>query len=111
MKQNICTMISNRCSYARAKSLLDDLNDKFHLTVLITGNILHGDMEEMRKEIHKKYFAVELNCPSETNTKEGMTCYSLEIANKVWDRLCRKKPAALVLWADRFELLPVATVS
>jgi len=91
--------------------LLDALDKEFHLTVLITGNLITGDMDELRKEIHKKYYAVELNAPSETNTLEGMTCNALEVGQKVWDRFCKKKPDALVLWADRFELLPVALVA
>jgi UDP-hydrolysing UDP-N-acetyl-D-glucosamine 2-epimerase len=111
MKNNITFFLSNRCSYARSKVLLDELNDKFHLTVLITGNILNEGMDGIYEELHKKYNTIDLITVADTNSKQGMASCSIELSALVLDRFNRKKPDAVVLWADRFELLPVALIA
>jgi len=108
--KNIFYFLSNRCSYERSKVLLEKLNDNFDLTILLSGSLTSSGFDDIKKEIYSKYKVRTIDLECSTHTVDGMTEYSVLLASRVYDEIKRKKPELMILWADRFELLPVAMV-
>lgn len=103
--------LSNRCSYARSKILLHKLDREFNLSIIMAGALTSDGFEEIRDEIKNNFNTYPIDIKVDTNTLDGMAYYSVMLADKVCDILIRHRPDAIVLWADRFELLPVAMIA
>lgn len=91
--------------------MLEELNKSFHLVILITGGLLEEACEEARAELHNTYNTIELDCGRADNTLEGMGAIAGRLYRQVLDHFTRLRPDCVILWADRYELLPVASAS
>ena len=108
--KSIYYFLSNRCSYERSKILLDKINEEFDLSVIISGALSTEAYKDLEEEITKTYNTVNIRVNCYTNTLEDMAAYSAQLSMKMWDILMARRPDMVILWADRFELLPVAMV-
>jgi UDP-hydrolysing UDP-N-acetyl-D-glucosamine 2-epimerase len=106
--KKLAFFLSNRCSYERAKVLIEKLDNEFDLTLYITSGLLEDS--NLTQEIHDKYTAIELEVNGIDGTLSGMVTFSHRLMRHIQDCLERNRPDGMILWADRFELLPVATV-
>lgn len=105
----ITCFLSNRASYFRQKPLLLKMKEEFDLTLLLTSSLLNVNQNNVFRDIISETFECHaITLRSYEGTLGSMAISSAELSYSAAIYLSREKPDALMLIADRFELLPVA---
>jgi UDP-hydrolysing UDP-N-acetyl-D-glucosamine 2-epimerase len=105
--KKIVYFLSNRCSYYRSSTLLKELNKTYELTLILSGALLKDEFQDTYIEIKKEFRSIDIACLSD-GSLETMAKSSVGIGEQAVKHLLELKPDCLILWADRYELLPVA---
>lgn len=111
MKKVIC-LISNRASYFRQKSLLLEMKKEFKLTLVACSSVLYKEHRNTLEDIKEHFKTITLKSSYDYNGTQEEMCYQAsEIALKSTKILKKINPHAVMVLADRWELLPFATTT
>jgi UDP-hydrolysing UDP-N-acetyl-D-glucosamine 2-epimerase len=91
--------------------LLKKMEDEFELTLLVTSSLLEKGYEKLLNEIKELHDVIEIPLADYSGTFTSMSSEALRIGREGHKYLVKSKPDAVLLWADRWELLPMAQVA
>ena len=103
--------LSNRCSYYRSKVLIEEMKKRFDLIIFVAGGLLGKGHEAALKEIKENNKCVMFPPTMANGSTLGMVSESTRIAEAAGAALHRLQPDVVVVWADRYELLPMAMIT
>lgn len=87
------------------------LDKEFDLWLIVMGQLTHETFKTECEAILDKFNTIVLPISGADGTLEGMSLHSARIAREVHALLSQNKPDLVTLWADRYELLPIAMVA
>jgi UDP-hydrolysing UDP-N-acetyl-D-glucosamine 2-epimerase len=110
VKRKILYLVSNRCSYYRSKFLLEKMNrdHELDLMLLVTSSILEPGFEAVRDEITSNFRYALIPLKKYTGSLDSMTVSAAKLQGETNKVIKMFEPDCVVLWHDRWELLPVA---
>ena len=112
--KHYCIPIYNRASYSRIKSLVAKMQreESLRVTVILSGALILKEFDQPRDYIlaenpNVTFVEIPIEYPAEM-TNESMVNVSSKILESLGTHFGRNSYDAVIVMADRFEMLPVA---
>lgn len=113
VEKRICLPIFNRATYARVKTVVEEISRKWQLelTLVVSGSLLEeefGSAHEYITNGHQKILIERLSLPTRPPGHAGSAMRSGDIIHGLTEILEKKKFDLVIIVADRYEMLPAA---
>lgn len=109
----VACLVSNRCTFTRQKVLFEEIrkDPELSLSLIVTGGLLGEGNADLYKHINSNYGCNSIPLPDYDGTRKGMAETLATLSSNYTKTLLDINPDVALIIADRFELLPFASVA